>query len=67
MTNFAAITVLVLVFYVGIRSCMKLLRGEIASRIATWLIFEVGVAMSLASYLAEADHSLTKAALNAAD
>ena len=67
MTNFAAITVVVLVFYVGIRYCMKLLRGEIAPRIATWLIFEVGVAMSLASYLAGTNHSLTKAALNAAD
>ena len=67
MTNLAAITVVVLVIYVGVRYCIKLLRGEIAPRIATWLIFEVGVAMSLASYLAGKDHSLVKAALNAAD
>lgn len=67
MTNLAAITVVVLVFYVGIRYCIKLFRGEIAPRIATWLIFEVGVAMSLASYLTGTDHTVTKAALNAAD
>ncbi len=67
ITNSAAVTVVVLVFYVGVRYCMKLFRGEIAPRIATWLIFEVGVGMSLASYLAGHDHSLTKAALNAAD
>ncbi len=67
MTNLAAITAVLLVFYVGVRYCIRLLRGEISPRIATWLIFEVGVAMSLASYLAGNDHSLTKAALNAAD
>jgi uncharacterized membrane protein YkvI len=67
ITNVAAIAVVSLVFYVGARYCVKFLRGEIAPRIATWLIFEIGVAMSLASYLAGTDHSLTKAALNAAD
>lgn len=67
ITNVAAITVVLLVFYVGVRYCVKFFRGEIAPRIATWLIFEIGVAMSLASYLAGKDHSLTKAALNAAD
>lgn len=67
ITNLAAITVVALVFYVGLRYCLKFLRREISPRIATWLIFEIGVAMSLASYLAGHDHSLTKAALNAAD
>ena len=67
LTNLAAMAVVSLVFYVGVRYCIKLLRGEISPRIATWLIFEVGVAMSLASYLAGKNHSLTKAALNAAD
>ena len=67
MTNLAAITVVLLVFYVGVRYCIKLLRGDIAPRFAIWLIFEVGVAMSLASYLSGSDHSLTKAALNMAD
>lgn len=63
----AAITVVLLVFYVGIRYCTKVIRKEISPRIATWLIFEIGVVMSLASYLAGSEHSLLKAALNAAD
>src|ERR1700722_13493290 len=67
VSTFAAITVVLLVFYVGARYCTKLLRKEISPRIATWLIFEIGVDMSLASYLAGNDHSLIKAALNAAD
>ena len=50
-----------------VRYCMKLFRKEISPRIATWIFFEVGVMMSLASYLAENDHSLIEAALNAAD
>ena len=67
ITNLAAVTVVLLDFYIGARYCIRFLRGEIAPRIATWLIFEIGVAMSLASYLPGNDHSLTKAALNAAD
>ena len=67
VTNLAAVTVVALVFYVGVRYCLKFRRGEISPRIATWLIFEIGVAMSLASYLAGPEHSLTKAALNVAD
>lgn len=67
ITNLAALTVVALVFYVGTRYCLRFLRREISPRIATWLIFEIGVAMSLASYLASSDHSLTKAALNVAD
>jgi hypothetical protein len=65
VSTFAAITVVLLVFYVGARYCIKLIRKEISPRIATWLIFEIGVVMSLASYLAGNDHSLIKAALNA--
>lgn len=63
----AAVIVTVLVFYVGARYCAKLIRKEISPRIATWLIFEIGVVMSLATYLAGNDHSLIKAALNVAD
>ncbi len=63
----AAVIVTLLVFFVGARYCAKVLRKEISPRIATWLIFEIGVVMSLATYLAGSDHSLVKAALNAAD
>ena len=67
VTNVAAFTTVVLVFLVGGIYCLRFLRGEIAPRVATWLIFEIGVAMSLASYLSGKDHSLTNAALNVAD
>jgi hypothetical protein len=67
VSTIAAITVVLLDFYVGALYCTKLIRKEISPRIATWLIFEIGVVMSLASYLAGNDHSLIKAALNAAD
>lgn len=67
ISTFAAITVTLLVFFVGIRYCVKLVRKEISPRVATWLIFEIGVVMSLASYLAGKDHSFIKAALNVAD
>jgi len=60
-------TVVLLVFYVGVRYCIKVVRKEISPRVATWLIFEVGVVMSLASYLGGRDHSLIKAVLNVAD
>ncbi len=67
ITNVAAFIVVALVLYVGMLYCKRFLRGEISPRIATWMIFEIGVAMSLASYLTEKDNSLTKAALNVAD
>ena len=67
VSNVAALVVTLLVFYVGIRYCGKVIRKEIFPRIATWLIFEIGVVMSLATYLTGQDHTLAKAALNAAD
>jgi hypothetical protein len=44
-----------------------LLRKEAHPRIATWLIFEIGVVMSMAAYFASHDHSIVKAALNVTD
>jgi hypothetical protein len=52
---------------VGARYCTKLIRKETRPRIATWLIFELGVVMSLAAYFASHDHSVVKAALNLTD
>ena len=52
---------------VGARYCTKLIRRETFPRIATWLIFEIGVVMSLAAYFASHDHSIVKAALNITD
>jgi uncharacterized membrane protein YkvI len=53
--------------WVGARYCAKLIRRETFPRIATWLIFEIGVLMSLAAYFASQDHSIVKAALNVTD
>jgi hypothetical protein len=53
--------------FVGARYCVKLIRKETHPRIATWLIFEIGVVMSLAAYFASHDHSIVKAALNVTD
>jgi uncharacterized membrane protein YkvI len=53
--------------WVGARYCAKLIRNEICPRISTWLIFEIGVLMSLAAYFGSHDHSIAKAALNVTD
>lgn len=63
----AAITVALLDIYVGTHYCMKMIRKEIYPRAATWLIFEIGVVMSLLAYFSSRDHSIVKAALNATD
>ena len=52
---------------VGARYCVKLIRKESHPRIATWLIFELGVVMSLVTYFTSLDHSVVKAALNLTD
>ncbi len=53
--------------WVGARYCVKLVRGHAHPRIATWLIFELGVVMSLVAYFTSRDHSVMKAALNLTD
>ena len=63
----AAGVVALLDVWVGGRYCVKLMRGEAHPRIATWLIFELGVVMSLVAYFASRDHSVVKAALNLTD
>ena len=66
-TLWAAGVVVLLDVCVGARYCVKLIRKEAHPRIATWLIFELGVVMSLVAYFASRDHSLVKAALNLTD
>jgi hypothetical protein len=63
----AASVVALLDVCVGARYCARLLRKETFPRIATWLIFEIGVVMSLAAYFASHYHSIVKAALNVTD
>ena len=63
----AAGVVALLDLWVGVRYCAKLIRRETFPRIATWLIFQLGVVMSLAAYFSSHDHSFVKAALNVTD
>lgn len=65
--NWLAIVVVALDVFVGAYYCTKLIRKETHPRIATWLIFEIGVLMSLAAYFTSRDHSIVKAALNVTD
>lgn len=65
--NWAAIVVVALDVFVGGYYCTKLIRREAHPRIATWLIFEIGVLMSLAAYFTARNHSIVKAALNVTD
>ena len=66
-SSFAAGFVALLDLCVGALYCAKLIRKEAYPRIATWLIFEIGVVMSLAAYFASHDHSIVTAALNVTD
>jgi hypothetical protein len=59
--------VVVLDLLVGARYCAKIVGGKSSPRIATWLIFAIGVVMSLAAYFSSQDHSAVKAALNLTD
>jgi hypothetical protein len=63
----AAGVVALLDLCVAARYCAKLIRKQTFPRIATWLIFEIGVVMSLAAYFASHQHSAVKAALNVTD
>jgi hypothetical protein len=63
----AAIVSALLDLGVGAVYCAKVLRKEARPRITTWIIFEIGVGMSLTAYFSSQDHSALKAVLNLAD
>ena len=67
MAAWAAIVAVLLDLGVGARYCVKLIRKQARPRIATWLIFELGVAMSLTAYFSSHDHNALKAVLNLTD
>lgn len=67
LSTFAAFLVAFLDLCVGARYSSQLFRGKTRPRIATWLIFEMGVVMSLVAYFTAHDHSFLKAALNLTD
>lgn len=66
-STYAAIVVAILDAGVGAVYSAKLIRKESHPRIATWLIFEIGVLMSLVIYFSSHDHSVIRAALNVTD
>lgn len=64
---YAAIVVAILDAGVGAAYSAKLIRKESHPRVATWLIFEIGVLMSLVIYFSSHDPSVIRAALNVTD
>lgn len=66
-SSYAAVVVAMLDVCVGSYYSTKLVRHQIHPRLATWLIFEIGVLMSLVTYFTSHDHSIVKAALNVTD
>ncbi|MFP5235519.1 MAG: hypothetical protein ACLGSD_06430 [Acidobacteriota bacterium] len=66
-STYAAIVVAILDAGVGAVYSAKLIRKQSHPRIATWLIFEIGVLMSLVIYFSSHDNSVVRAALNVTD
>lgn len=47
--------------------CVKIIRGKAHPAIVTWIIFEIGVTMSMATYLTSHNHSIVRNVTNAGD
>jgi hypothetical protein len=67
VSAWAAVLSAVLDLAMGVMYCAQIVRGRTRPRLATWVIFEIGVGMSLVTYMSSHDHSLLKAALNVTD
>jgi uncharacterized membrane protein YkvI len=67
LSIYAAVATAFLDACVGTVYCVKMLRGQSSPRFTTWLIFEIGVLLSLAAYFTSPHPTLIKAALNATD
>jgi len=63
---FASISAL-LVVWMGVQYCQKIVRGQAHPTITTWIIFELGVVMSLVTYFSAREHSVVKNVTNASD
>jgi hypothetical protein len=66
-TSFAALVTASIVVWVGVRYCIKVIRRQINPTVTTWIIFEIGVVMSLVTYFTSHNHSIVKAINNASD
>lgn len=67
LISFLAIVSTSLNVWMGARYCAKIVRGVADSRTATWIIFELGVVMSLITYLTGSKHSLLSGINNVVD
>ena len=65
--SFAALVTASIVVWVGVRYCTKVIRRQINATVTTWIIFEIGVVMSLATYFTSHNHSIVKAINNTSD
>jgi len=62
-----AIVSALLTVWMGVRYCRKVVRGDAHPPIATWFIFEIGIVMSLITYLTSHEHNVVKSITNAVD
>ena len=67
LRNVSVIIVVVLVGFVDVRYCHLILSGAVHPTMATWIVFEIAVILSIATYLATKKHSLTDNIANTVD
>ncbi len=67
LPSFAAMASASLILFMGGAYCLKIARGEAHPPIATWIIFEIGVIMSLVTYLSAPSHDLVRNVANTTD
>ncbi|MFA6495260.1 MAG: hypothetical protein WC246_03140 [Candidatus Paceibacterota bacterium] len=63
----SVIIVVLLVGFVDVRYCQLILSDAVHPTIATWIVFEVAVILSIATYLATKKHSLVDNIANTVD
>ena len=67
LSSAAAMISASLIMFMGAAYCLKIVRGKAHPPISTWIIFEIGVLMSLATYLSAPAHDLVRNVANTAD
>ncbi len=66
-TSCIALVSALLIVWMGIGYCLKIVRNQAHPRITTWIIFEIGVVMSLITYLSSPTHSFVRNITNTTD
>ncbi len=65
--SLAAMASASLILFMGGAYCLKIVHGKAHPPIATWIIFEIGVIMSLVTYLSAPYHDLVRNIANTTD